>query len=212
MKETKLKEHWIPCAACSRKTRHIELHAVHDPIYDEDHQSGDTLWAIVQCQGCMEYSFLKRAEEFQGYDQDNEPMYSVDEEVYPTRIAGRAPLKDSSYLPQQVGSIYRETRNALCNNMNVLAGIGIRALVEVVCKEKNATGVNLEQRINALVQAGFLTKDGADILHSLRIMGNQAAHEVRPQKKNDLDVAFDVIEHLLLGLYILPAKAASLPT
>ncbi len=208
---TKPSEYWLPCAACSRQTRHLVLHAVRDPIYEDNHQNGETLWAIVQCQGCMEYGFVRRAEEHQGYDNEDEPLYSVDQQVFPRRIAGRAELKNIIHLPFQVGLIYRETRNALCNDMNVLAGIGIRALVEVVCKEKNAQGGNLEDRINDLVKTGLLTRDGADILHSLRILGNQAAHEVKPHSLKDLDVAFDVVEHLLTGFYVLPAVAAGLP-
>jgi hypothetical protein len=44
-----------------------------------------------------------------------------------------------------------------------------------------------------------------------RIMGNVAAHEVKPHKENELNTAFDVVEHLLVGVYLLPAKAAILP-
>ncbi|HMQ75853.1 MAG TPA: DUF4145 domain-containing protein [Flavobacteriales bacterium] len=205
-------ERWLPCATCSRTTRHLELFSVKEPIYDEaEYQNGESLWAIVQCQGYLEFSFFKRSEEYQGDNFEHEPIYSVDEQIYPSRIAGRAELKDTGYLPFHVGLIYRETRNALCNNMNILAGIGLRALVEVVCKEKNAGGNNLEDRINDLVRTGLLTNDGADILHSLRIMGNQAAHEVKPHSLKDLGIALDVVEHLLTGFYILPAKASALP-
>lgn len=52
--------------------------------------------------------------------------------------------------------------------------------------------------------------EGAKILHSLRIMGNQAAHKVKPHSEEDLRTAFDVVEHLLQGVYVLPAKASRL--
>lgn len=95
--------------------------------------------------------------------------------------------------------------------MPVLAGIGLRALVETVCKEREAEGKNLEQRIDNLVAQGVLTLDGAEFLHSLRIMGNQAAHEVKPHPVADLNLAFDVIEHVLTGVYLIPNRAAQLP-
>jgi len=58
---------------------------------------------------------------------------------------------------------------------------------------------------------GVLTKDGADILHSLRNMGNDAAHEVKPHSEVELNVAFDVVENLLENVYLLPQKAKKLP-
>lgn len=88
--------------------------------------------------------------------------------------------------------------------------MGIWALIEAVCKEKDATGSSLQQKIDSLLELGVLTLSGAQILHCLRIMGNQAAHEVTPQDEKDLGVAFDVVEHLLLGVYLLPQKAAEL--
>ena len=58
---------------------------------------------------------------------------------------------------------------------------------------------------------GVLTKDGAEILHSLRILGNIAAHEVTPHSDDQLAVAMNVVEHLLNGVYILPKAASHLP-
>ena len=89
----------------------------------------------------------------------------------------------------------------------VLSGIGIRALIETTTKERNANGKDLMEKINDLVTQGVLTKDGADILHKLRVLGNKAAHEVKPHSTDQLDLAMDVIEHLLKGVYILPHHA-----
>jgi hypothetical protein len=57
------------------------------------------------------------------------------------------------------------------------------------------------------VGLGVLTQDGADILHKLRTLGNDAAHEVKPHSLQELGLAFDVVDHLLLGVYILPDHA-----
>ena len=71
---------------------------------------------------------------------------------------------------------------------------------------------NLENQINDLITAGVITADGGRILHSLRFMGNKAAHEVKAHTPEELGIAMDVIDHLLLGVYILPDKAKRLPT
>lgn len=104
--------------------------------------------------------------------------------------------------------IYLETIKALNSSQSILTGIGIRAIIETICKDKNANGGDLLNKIDDLVTQGVLTKEGAAILHKLRILGNKAAHEVRPHDDVQLGLALDVIDHLLLGVYVLPHHAS----
>ena len=46
----------------------------------------------------------------------------------------------------------------------MLAGVGIRCLVEAVRQKENAEGKDLKAKINDLVKKGLLTQSGADIL------------------------------------------------
>jgi hypothetical protein len=128
--------------------------------------------------------------------------------LYPVRTNGREPL--AHLLPMKVQRIYTESLRALNNEQPVLAGIGIRALVETICKDKAASGNNLEQRINALVMLGVLTPHGRDILHKIRTLGNQAAHEVKPHRPEQLELAIDVCEHILQGVYVYPHQAQAM--
>jgi hypothetical protein len=130
--------------------------------------------------------------------------------LFPPRIAGRAQLRQLYSVPSRVRSIYDETHKALLGEQPILAGVGLRSLIEAVCREKNAEGNNLQKRIDSLVELGILTRDGADILHALRHLGNAAAHEVEAYSETDLSTAFDVVEHLLQTVYIIPKKAAKL--
>lgn len=93
----------------------------------------------------------------------------------------------------------------------VLTGIGIRAIVETVCKERGAKGRNLFKKINSLVTLNLITKLEARVLHDLRFMGNEAAHKVKAHKSDELNLAFDVVEHLLNTVYLLAEKTARLP-
>jgi hypothetical protein len=89
----------------------------------------------------------------------------------------------------------------------MLAGIGIRSLIEAVCKEEDAQGSNLKDKIDDLVKMGFLTQSGAEILQKLRLMGNEAVHEMKRHDTRTLGIAFDVVENVLQAVYILPAEA-----
>ncbi|MET0625899.1 MAG: DUF4145 domain-containing protein, partial [Pyrinomonadaceae bacterium] len=77
-------------------------------------------------------------------------------------------------------------------------------------KERSATGNTLQAKIDSLVAMGLLTQESADFLHSLRILGNQAAHDVVPHSEEKLTIAMDLIEYLLMSVYIIPRKAAKL--
>jgi hypothetical protein len=120
-------------------------------------------------------------------------------------------LEHVALLPHNIHMVYEETRAALAADQPILAGIGIRAIIETVCKDQSAAGNNLMQNIDDLVTKGVVTPAGAEILHSLRFIGNEAAHEVKVHSQRDLLIALDVAEYLLKGTYILPKLAANLP-
>ena len=100
----------------------------------------------------------------------------------------------------------------MCNDQPVLAGIGIRAIIEAVCKDRLAKGKNLQEKIDDLAKEGIITKDGAAILHSLRFIGNEAVHEVKAHTDQELTIALGVAEHILNSVYIMPKLAEKLPT
>jgi hypothetical protein len=208
-------EHELPCLYCHVETKHSILLSVdvdgEDPRWD--YYSTDS-YQIVQCKGCESLSFRKthsNSEDVEFDEETQDSFYPETVELYPSRIAGRRKLKDVQYLPFTVQRIYGETYLALINKQPILAGIGIRALVEAVCKEESAAGRDLEKRIDDLVSKGILTQAGADILHGTRLMGNRAAHEVKPHASNELSVAMDVVENLLYNVYLLPKAASLLP-
>ena len=43
-------------------------------------------------------------------------------------------------------------------------------------------------------------------------MGNKAAHEVKAHTRDELNLAFDVVEHLIKAVYLLPEQAKRLPS
>lgn len=202
----------IPCPRCATFTHHALLHTVERSEGDED----QNVWwhdhyQILECHGCKTVSFrhLHTDSEMDIVcDRDGNAGHDVTEELYPHRAVGRRRLPEVLYLPTDVRRIYIETHQALVNDSPVLAGIGIRAIVETVCTELDAHGRDLEKRIDNLVTKQLLTPGDATVLHKLRVLGNKAAHEVKPHSSEQLSLAMDVVEHLLQGAYVFPEKAA----
>ncbi|MGD9581488.1 MAG: DUF4145 domain-containing protein [Vampirovibrionia bacterium] len=210
---TKDQEYELACNRCANETYHKVLASVQKNESDEyTYYYQD--YEIVLCMGCREVSFRSNWVFSEDIDFDPEsgfPYPKNHEDVFPNRITGRKELKDYSLLPYEVLKIYKETYIALSNRAPILTGVGIRALVESICKEKNAKGKDLEAKIDSLVTLGILTVDGAEILHSTRLMGNKAVHELTASSDEELNTALNLVEHLLMGVYILPKSAELLP-
>lgn len=201
----------VPCTECKRSTKHKVLASVDlngEDWYGQNSVQYAVHHQVVQCQGCETTSFRVSSTNSEDYDVGDDGLEEVESvTMYPSRNEGRSPIKDVFLLPPNVQRIYEESIKAMNNDQPVLAGIGIRALVETICKDKRANGHNLVERIDALVTIGVLTTEGAAILHKIRTLGNDAAHEVKPHKSDQLSLAFDVCEHLLQGVYLLPHYA-----
>ena len=199
----------IPCSKCSNNTSHQVLLSV-DETCDNPGYSWSESFQIIECKGCDTLSFRNTSSNSDDmeYIGDGDVDYIKYESIYPSRIAGRNIISETYYIPTEVRRIYQETIKALNNECPVLAGIGLRALIESVCKEKNANGNNLYEKIDDLVANNILTPTGSVILHKIRNLGNASAHEVRPHSPEQLFLAMDVIQHLLQDVYILPAKVA----
>jgi hypothetical protein len=199
----------IACTRCAMETKHIVMTSVHEqgsePMGNENTFDWWADYQIIQCLGCETVSFRKDGSNSEDYDPE---FYSINrEELYPSRINNWRLHEGLYFLPSALQHIYQETVLALNNNQPVLSSIGIRAIIETISREERATGDNLKQKIDGLVGKGKLTTEGATILHKIRDLGNDAAHESKAPNANELKLAMKVVEHLLESVYILPAHA-----
>jgi hypothetical protein len=207
-------KHRLQCLRCDGRTLHRVLTAVHE---HGEHSAGDVRWwsqyEIVQCQGCESVSFRQDSQNTESYSISDSDQMVLDhhEELFPHRLGGRKELPDLQYLPAAIQTVYRETHAAHASQLRLLAGIGIRALVEAVCKEKGTAGRTLEDRVGNLVTAGLLTPAGAQILQGTKLFGAKNTHEQQPLAMDLLSAAMEVVEHLLRSVYVLPRIAGDLP-
>ena len=197
-----------------KKCRGLTLHSVvssFDEMGSEDCGGGNSVdWEsknqTIQCLGCQTVSFrtVYTFSEDIEYTHDG-PVQLETIKYYPGRVEGVKTL-ESHLLPNTIQQIYKETVLSLENEQFILAGIGIRAIVETICKDHKAKGQDLHNKINALKDSSIVTQEGADTLHKLRVLGNLAAHEVKEHDSQQLELALNIIEHMLEGTYIIPAR------
>lgn len=198
-------KHRVPCIACSNVT----LHTVQGSITEnepaiavdtgEDLGTFDTDYELVQCDGCESVSFRTF---WTTSNEDPEYAAVPDDRAryFPPRLEGRRRLAGVK-LPPNIKLIYEETHASLCAGSAILTGIGMRAIVEGLCRKKGARTGSLEQKIDKLVTLAVLSRDAAKALHRLRDLGNLAAHEVKALNSTTLNVAMNVVEQLLTQVY-----------
>ena len=153
LKDLDDKNYKFVCKECCRETSH-NIVSSYEETGSEDCGGGNSVdWysqsQIIQCLGCETVSFRVTSTFSEDYDHEydydkNEHVMVHNETVkyYPGRTEGLKAI-NIYLLPEKVQSIYQETILAIENEQNVLAGIGIRALIETICKDQQAEGRDL---------------------------------------------------------------------
>lgn len=198
----------IFCIGCTRETKHTVVASL---VGDTGGVSQE--FQIIRCNGCENVSFRETLDvEMYEPDENGEPQRLKPRVfLYPQRVSGEVLTSDFVHLPEQIVDIYTETEKALADDMPILAGMGLRLIVEAVCHDRRANGRNLDQRIDRLVEIGLLTQTSAEMLHSLRIIGNASAHQAASHSPDILRTAFVVVDNLLRNVYVLPQTTSKLP-
>lgn len=203
----------IGCVSCVGTTRHSILASIDQRGSDGDHRYTVDWHAshqIIQCDGCKSISYRRVDTNSEDYDHDDHghQVHVPTEKLFPPRLANQNINEgDSYFLPQQTRELLKEVHSALANSQLILAGVGARGLLETVVKDRKANGDNLFRQIDDLVKQQILTPARASVLHQIRTLGNDAAHEAKPHNSNQLALAVEIVENVLQEVYILPEKA-----
>ena len=217
--KTQGKTVYVECSQCEAPTKHTVERALEwSEFYDGPDIHVWITYQIVRCNGCDTLSFRSAhcgSDEYYP-DETGNWVFVETERLYPTRkkrsVVDDLYLRDDVYeIPECIQAIYRETLSAVQYDLPTLAGMGIRAIIDATCQDLEAKKRNLAEKIDELVGMSLLTPAGADILHGIRLLGNDAAHEMKAPKTKQITAALRVIDHLLLGVYVLPQEASVLP-
>ena len=193
------------CNTCNAETLHkvlVEIEKIFYIVSDtEEVEQELTSWRIIECQGCKTMSLAESAYPI----PLPEPEFLIQSAYYPPRKKRYAlSAKEIHELPILIRHIYTELKDAFGSNLLILAGAGLRTLLEAVCNDKGAGGSKLSEKIDSLANMDLLTKNDAALLHRIRNIGNEAVHESKKHDKNLLKRAIRITENLLYKIYIEP--------
>lgn len=199
------------CRNCARQTNHEVLfetsHGAERPYWNEKHT-----WQVLKCRGCDTVGFRYRLDDYDDVTElaSGESKHAVTFTRYPPAVSGHRPLDAAFAVPPLIRQVYKQSVSAYAAGASILAGIGLRATIEAVCTHLKMTGSSLEKRIDALAKSGHISTSDKRRLHAIRFLGNDAAHEVREPKNNEMKVALEIVEHLITSVFILESRARDL--
>jgi len=197
------------CTSCKKMTKH-------DLLYDESKsyviKDGTCTWKtyeMIRCLGCENISFHFSECRTRTSSPKSEVL-SAKSEYYPKRQAYREPIEGIDKFPEITQKVYKEVLKVINENTPLLSAIGLRTLIESICRDQSYAWDNLYEGIEALSSNGILSMTQVEFLHTCRFLGNTAAHEIIAPSKDELLAALDIAETLLKTIYILPNKAKSI--
>lgn len=159
------------CRHCGNKTKlDIVGNFVQESIFEEDYMWRKN-WLLLKCCCCGEVSLgYKYYGEDTAYYDNNEIEY---DEIYKTCFP--VETYNGLHVPDNIHDAFLAALKSRYTD-NMICLIALRRTIEKICKERNATGKNLRDKILDLAGKNIfpeMIKNASDIL---RILGNDAAH------------------------------------
>jgi hypothetical protein len=112
---------------------------------------------------------------------------------------------DSTNIPATVVSSLEEAIKCHANQCFTAAAIMVRKTLEELCRDRQATGPNLKERIKALGSKVVLPQDLLAGLDDLRLLGNDAAHiesqEYNKVGREEVEVGIEFTTEVLKAVY-----------
>jgi hypothetical protein len=201
----------IFCHRCGDRKTHVVISEIKEGSgADEDYSWGKT-HRFTQCAGCDAFTYSIESWTESDWNYESEEMDTI-WESYPPPPTLYQTMDGEEILPEKIRLIYNETIVAMHAKLPLLSGIGLRALIESICKDQGICGQDLKERIDGLASGGVLTKKQSEIFHAHRFLGNAAAHEITPAQPSELAAALEIAEHMLRTIYIIPELSKKVMT
>jgi hypothetical protein len=129
-----------------------------------------------------------------------------DGRIYPTP----RPEPTAPEIPAAIAADLDEAKTCFVNDCFRACAVMARRCLEAACVEKGATGKTLVQKVDDLRSKGVITADLAEWAHTLRHIGNDAAHDLTATvDKDDATDLLELAKQFLQVVFVAPAIAAA---
>ncbi len=205
----------IHCTSCNVSTNQL-IRAKFAPKFRAEYELFEyNEYCVAECLGCNNIFFIhvRWDDNEESKDENGDPIkvmsHFVEDELW-FEDHDFLNEQDLDVLPAMIFGMYEELQKALQKEMRLLAGIGMRMLIEAVCLNQKITEKNLQDQIKSLLSLGYISKNDFDVLDELRKIGNLSVHKIKPPSDSILEAALEAVNHLLRAIYVVPKRTKRL--
>jgi hypothetical protein len=198
------------CNRCLRDTNH-DLIARDVETYNVNEMYGETEYEMMKCRGCNGVTFRRRS--WFSDDTDEEGRPKIRENYYPPAISRQKPewlkLWWYDHTHSEIGPLLNEIYAALHSDLRRLAGMGIRAVIDVVLVETVGDVGTFSEKLSAFMGKGYISEKQRKLIDSIIDAGSASAHRGYDPSAEDLNTLLDVTENLIETIYVHEGQVAA---
>lgn len=202
------------CNSCLKETKHVLVAEKKTSWSDEEwagEMHGDDSYQIVECCGCGTVGFRRVSTGTQILDEEGN--FSEEVTYFPAAVSRRKPewLGDWSFrVDEDIESLLNEIYVAIHEDLRVIAGNGIRTVLDMVMTNKIGDLGGFPAKLSAIESAGLISTSNKEFLKVTIDAGSASAHRAFKPTQQDLNLLLDIAENLISAIYILPDQVKAL--
>ena len=199
------------CNRCLGETKHKVIATETKVWPDAEDANDNSIWGkevheLLRCQGCD--SITLRHCEWSSEDTDDrgQPIRHIN--YFPPAVSRQKPKWLTEFLLNlPIGKsgmrwLVDEIYAALHSDLNRLAAMGIRTLVDMVMTERIGDVGTFSAKLNKLQNEGYISRVQRELLERTIDAGNAAAHRGYKPDKVDLESILGIVENLIETIYV----------
>ena len=183
---------------CNYRITTPDVGGMHFP--PEDRPLNIEVYLLLRCPKCSSpFTFLRQYNEI--------PAEHITESAEPQQLypnTSEIPLEN---VPHTIKKAYEDAFQAYKVGLYAPSVLMCRKTLEAICFEKGVTTGNLEKKLSELKEKEIIDGNIYEWADSLRLIGNEAAHELLPNiSKQDCRDTIDFTESVILMTFVLSNK------
>lgn len=193
-----MKEFIAKCQHCGNETTQIILHQEikEDVGFDSNRNPHPYLdfYCFTVCNTCKSFSFFSIIDNNDGNEFS---LYPMEQSIH-------------SSIPASVSKVYIQALKI--RKISPVAFLMlIRKSLEIICKDQNAEGKNLHQKIEFLYKQNKIPILILEVANKTKFIGNCSAHESDFEcTEEDAETINDLFQAIIEYIYVIPYKLSKL--
>lgn len=200
----------VYCLHCKTEIKHeflVSLETKKDTTYETLYSEFD----LLRCINCdsLTYRTMHYTDDDIVQIPDGRGGYELDVQGFTNYFPPRNKMKDKELdltnkiidlLPEPIQATFNEVVVALNNNLEILSGLGLRTLLEQICKHFIQED-DLGRILKKFEEEGYISTKQRYLLDDIRYIGNDSAHRAQSNSIQKHKLSLSILINLIQLLF-----------